>query len=1258
MPKTKDLASLTIDELNQMLLDGAFNEPDVTPDELSLTKEMDDGTSDEDLDLTEEPEAETPNAVPDDDDDGMPDREMPEEEPDGEAPEEDAPQEEEEIDEGDFVEEVEDPKAAREKQRWEEYYKQRRLDEERYYREREEAELQRREDELRTESEQRGEELRMQNENARPSYGADGYRGTASQMGVSDTGIVNTTASAGESGIVETGRPADNGYAKNVPGQNREYGYRPTNKQEAAHEVHGYRIKNGQVVETKARTEKADGVRQKENGLRNGKETIRTRDGRAARGRRSDITLGRYTKKGGKKNAQSESAQTRNNTRFRIERQGITPSGRISTHASGILSKLRESRDSGFYTKNGVAPGTAGRSVSGITAAGVIRKQGGHAAVSEKNVPGYKGGYTPGSKTDHDAQPASGRIRTSASTILGRLRARTDSTVRSDRIRTGSGSEGRIRPGTNDTGHIRTKGAPFASEKSSGTSGIVAAGVVRNGRNTSQFAPDKNVPVNPQPYGKAKAGSRTDSVKASGHIRIRGGSDADIGHIRIPGGTSRQNLRIRTGAENTGSIRVRRNTAPELKSGRMRVSSSGTAGASSKMTQRLSGYNGKPAGSEKEYAPFRNDRKKKAAKVAGYELLREMAQNRKDRTGSTGNDSRSGQYLRTDMRGKVARVKDGKIRIEKADASSRGNTASARGNSPLASNGKPGSEAQQPGILANGRGMGPGVIVRSKTGPSATASGRPGLDLTNTRLRVGGIKESRFVVKDSHLPKAVSTRQPEAKNESSANGVNNTDVPRVNTRQMQDRGSARSTNTPSTAHSSRIRASHPSGTGKAVAGGRGAASAAAKGAAGKAGITMRGMTTVSTIKGMHGAGGAAGTAASGAATAGSGSTAATAVAAAASSAVTAITSVLTTAATSSFTAIIAVIAIVSAVLGVASTTPVQGGTGVALMGNEATVYYYLSQKGLNDVLIAGILGNLKAESSVNPSCIQGGRDDPYDYTPGHAIGMIQWDGGRHKKLVEYTQSIGTEWNDINAQLDFLWGEFDRQAAQENPYTTYQWIRSDYSYDAFMSCSTPEDAAYVFARGFERCASTTCLNRKEYAREYLEKIQSGAIFMFGNDFVGWMEMCAVDDHVGYCQLRRTSIYTRGYIGGNIVDCDCDCSSFVFYALNVAGYMNKIGSYPWNTDSMKAGLQNLGFVRVEASGATLMRGDVLVTYGRGHTKVYGGNGYFVEASGHHGPGANHEGESGDTSGDHNGEEVAINAGSSTDGYYVYRYMGTPA
>lgn len=106
--------------------------------------------------------------------------------------------------------------------------------------------------------------------------------------------------------------------------------------------------------------------------------------------------------------------------------------------------------------------------------------------------------------------------------------------------------------------------------------------------------------------------------------------------------------------------------------------------------------------------------------------------------------------------------------------------------------------------------------------------------------------------------------------------------------------------------------------------------------------------------------------------------------------------------------------------------------------NEQTIWNFLKKQGLTDCGVAGLMGNLYAESLLNPMNLEtayetklGFTDSTYtkavdngsykNFTKDSAgYGLAQWTyGPRKRNLLDYAKSIGASIGDLNMQLNFL-----------------------------------------------------------------------------------------------------------------------------------------------------------------------------------------------------------------------------------------------
>ena len=197
----------------------------------------------------------------------------------------------------------------------------------------------------------------------------------------------------------------------------------------------------------------------------------------------------------------------------------------------------------------------------------------------------------------------------------------------------------------------------------------------------------------------------------------------------------------------------------------------------------------------------------------------------------------------------------------------------------------------------------------------------------------------------------------------------------------------------------------------------------------------------------------------------------------------------------------------------------QSGSSGSLQGNEAIVAAFFRSKGLDNVHIAAIMGNIKNEGGFeNPGRIEqaalesgivtedatdeqlialgGGENDP-----AVGIGLCQWSRGRRVNLVTYGKSVGTGWRDINVQLDFFW---DHDAWQTE-WTGYVGD-TVYSKSKFLATDDISEATRQFCYGWERPAAASAHIDKRIADacEYLVALTSSGS-SGGQDYASAGEM---------------------------------------------------------------------------------------------------------------------------------------------------------
>lgn len=201
---------------------------------------------------------------------------------------------------------------------------------------------------------------------------------------------------------------------------------------------------------------------------------------------------------------------------------------------------------------------------------------------------------------------------------------------------------------------------------------------------------------------------------------------------------------------------------------------------------------------------------------------------------------------------------------------------------------------------------------------------------------------------------------------------------------------------------------------------------------------------------------------------------------------------------SSVFAIIAVVVLLIILFVVALFCDPSQATVQGLNETETQVATFFREKGLDDVQIAAIMGNMYGESGMNAGSEEGGG------TNANGIGLCQWTNGRHTNLVNYANSIGKSWTEVQVQLDFFW---DHDKWQTNWWSGYHINTYDHSPESmsedppsgsyvegskkgFLAATDVKDAVRQFLYGWEVAGIPRLKVRYDAAERYLEALQNG------------------------------------------------------------------------------------------------------------------------------------------------------------------------
>lgn len=161
---------------------------------------------------------------------------------------------------------------------------------------------------------------------------------------------------------------------------------------------------------------------------------------------------------------------------------------------------------------------------------------------------------------------------------------------------------------------------------------------------------------------------------------------------------------------------------------------------------------------------------------------------------------------------------------------------------------------------------------------------------------------------------------------------------------------------------------------------------------------------------------------------------------------------------------------------------------------EITIWKFLSDKIGNAYAVAGIMGNLFAESGLKPDILQHSYKKKLDATDESytasvddgsyqrfacdkaGYGLAQWAFGcRKEALLNYAHEKGCSISDLDMQLEYLWIELSGDFAS--------------SLRKLIKCSSVREASDIILMEFERPADQSeevQIKRASYGESYYEK----------------------------------------------------------------------------------------------------------------------------------------------------------------------------
>ena len=187
------------------------------------------------------------------------------------------------------------------------------------------------------------------------------------------------------------------------------------------------------------------------------------------------------------------------------------------------------------------------------------------------------------------------------------------------------------------------------------------------------------------------------------------------------------------------------------------------------------------------------------------------------------------------------------------------------------------------------------------------------------------------------------------------------------------------------------------------------------------------------------------------------------------------------------------------------------------------VYNWGIDHGYSPEAICGIMGNMKQESDMDPTCLQ----SPTPY----AAGICQWERyntntGRFKMLSTYAKSRGKTWKDLLCQLNWLDKELSGEDVEYggDGYTATLVRKYAGSFAKFKACTDVKNAVKIFHDAFERSSIPNWPVRYSAAESFYKKYATGTSSSSGSSGGTILRMGSSGPEV---KKMQQALLSRGY-----------------------------------------------------------------------------------------------------------------------------------
>lgn len=317
---------------------------------------------------------------------------------------------------------------------------------------------------------------------------------------------------------------------------------------------------------------------------------------------------------------------------------------------------------------------------------------------------------------------------------------------------------------------------------------------------------------------------------------------------------------------------------------------------------------------------------------------------------------------------------------------------------------------------------------------------------------------------------------------------------------------------------------------------------------------------------------------------------------------------------------------------------------------EEKVWFTLREAGYSENAVAGVMGNVWAESGFKTNNLEnsfekllGYTDESYteavnmgiytreqfisDHTAnncGAGYGLAQWTWYTLKAgLYDFAQSRGVSIDNEDLQVEYLLGGISYSGGADGYAKCSLSDYNGYTVDDWINANSPESAAAAFCWVYEKPAGTDTTKREEQARKYYEQFQGLTRSNSGSQAILKAAQEVHDEQIDWVYYSEHSTGPESLkedIESSINNPDktTSCSTYVASVLYTAGLFSEdeMNSFDYQTpQGISEELKRIKWEKITDS-SQWMPGDIVFldksdTRGIDHVQIYAGDNKWYNA-----------------------------------------------